>query len=375
VARALAKAGRDKLGGVTVANVLPPEVRITSPVRRWGNRTDKPRLEVAAVAHSVGKHPVTAMRLLVDGRPYRGRAEIRTFPGGQTGEARASWKVDLLPGRHTLAVLAESPVSKGMSPPVEVTREAGKDDRLPNLYVLACGVSRYRIPELHLNFAASDARTFSAALGRRWPGVFGKFEARPLVDERATRANILAGLRWLKEKMSPGDVGVVFLSGHGDRSPGGDFSFIPVDFDPKREAETCVSGEEIKRALEEIPGRLVVVLDACHSGSIAGKSTGRRPSTDDLARDLVTDEYGVVVMCSSMGREYSLESERAGAGFYTRGLVEGLSGRADGNGDHVIYIHELNVYAAAYVRQRSSGIQNPMMGKPPGIPSFPLGKY
>ena len=59
-----------------------------------------------------------------------------------------------------------------------------------------------------------------------------------------------------------------------------------------------------------IPGRVLVLLDACHAGAAGGdRRKAVHVLTDDLIRDLVTDDYGVIVMCSSMGREYSMESD------------------------------------------------------------------
>ena len=121
-----------------------------------------------------------------------------------------------------------------------------------------------------------------------------------------------------------------------------------------------------------IPGKVVAPLDACHSGSLA---EGLRPSRpDNLVRDLVTDDYGVVVMCSSLGREYSLESPETKAGFFTRSVVDGLSGAADFNKDGLVYIHELDRYAALRVRLLSGGTQHPVTGLPPTVRSFALTK-
>jgi hypothetical protein len=122
--KALALAGRDQkapVAAVNVTQVLPPQVAISSPGA--GKLPAGPaKVEVRAVARPTGQHPVTAMRLLVDGRPYEGAEGIRTFNDGQAGERQASWMVELDPGKHVLVVQAESPVSKGLSPPVEVTR-------------------------------------------------------------------------------------------------------------------------------------------------------------------------------------------------------------------------------------------------------------
>ena len=73
-----------------VKEVLPPLVAITSPDSN-GARLDKPELEVRAVAKAQPGHPVTAFRLLLDGRPYNGepgRKEVPNDPAGGRQKAR-----------------------------------------------------------------------------------------------------------------------------------------------------------------------------------------------------------------------------------------------------------------------------------------------
>src|SRR5208282_1986179 len=100
---------------------------------------------------------------------------------------------------------------------------------------------------------------------------------------------------------------------------------VPVDFNVKNAAGTGVPGETVKKALASMPGRLIAVLDACHSGSAA--EGGRNARADDLVRDLIGDDYGVIVMSSSLGKEYSLESPEVKHGFFTMALLEGLAGQ------------------------------------------------
>ena len=68
-----------------------------------------------------------------------------------------------------------------------------------------------------------------------------------------------------------------------------------------------------------------------------------------------TADWPALVMSSSQGHEYSMESPITKAGFFTLGLTEGLSGRADVNRDGIIYIHELSYYATLRVGQLSGG--------------------
>ena len=373
---ALAMAAKFENHAVTaagLADVLPPSVIATAPAAA-GNDP----ITIKAAATGSAKNPITAMRLLVDGRPFEGSAGVKRFAPAQQ-KAEATWQVTLSPGQHILAVQAESAVSKGMSAPIPVTR-AGKAE-VPNLYVLAVGVSDYP-GDMKLNYAASDATLLTDTLKAKSKDVFGAIEIRVLTDKNATRKGILEGLDWLKAKMTAKDVGIFSFSGHGARDPRtGRFFLVPVDVNDDVVA-SCVAGEEFKSRLENMPGRLVAVLDACHSGAAAaipGKPQKPNPAAtagraDNLVRDLLTDDYGVVVMCSSLGTEYSLESSATKAGFFTMGLAEGLGGRADFNKDGVVYIHELDVYATLRVAQLSGGRQNPTTGRPPTIRPFPIAK-
>jgi WD40 repeat protein len=370
---ALALAGGGKPAvALDVGSVLPPEVTITAPAKAGKVRVVANKLEVKATAKSTGTYPVKAMRLLVNGRPFRGRKGIHVVANPQLGEVQAAWTVDLPIGKHTLAVLAESEVSKGLSPVVQVDRPSRSQPAPPNLYIFAAGVSKYP-GRLRLNFAASDAKLISEHLKLHSRRVFSKVEVRLIQDEAGTKAGIMEGLAWLESVMTPKDVGVFFFSGHGAREDDSTFYLVPVDANVENVAGTCVNGDAVKQALANIPGRVVCMLDCCHSGSVTeGKPAAK---VDDLVRDLVTDEYGVVCMCSSLGEESSLESSATRAGFFTLGVVEGLAGGADFNRDRIIYIHELDLYAKLRVKQLSGGRQNPISGRPSGVRTFPLGRY
>jgi uncharacterized caspase-like protein len=261
-------------------------------------------------------------------------------------------------------------VSKGLSPIIEVTRAGAAKDQLPNLYILAAGISAYD-GDLRLNYAHKDAIVLEKTLKDRSRGVFKNVETRLLTDKSASRKQILDGMDWLQKKMTDKDVGILFFAGHGSRDPLGQFHFIPVDCDLRRMNETCISGDLLKSRLGALPGRVVVMLDACHSGA-ASTGTSKKALADDLLRDLVSEDYGIVVMSSSQASEYSLESGEVKHGFFTMGLIEALAGRADFNQDKYVYIHELDHYATQRVRQLSNGRQNPTTGRPPHIRPFPL---
>src|SRR5262249_5018293 len=72
--KALAVAGLRQKGAVAAVNVtqvLPPQVAIAAP-GAGPLPAGQAKVEVRATARPTDKHPVTAMRLLVDGRPHEG---------------------------------------------------------------------------------------------------------------------------------------------------------------------------------------------------------------------------------------------------------------------------------------------------------------
>jgi WD40 repeat protein len=370
---AIAQVTRERkkpLVAVNLTQVMPPTVSIVSPQRVTGGvKVAGNTVEVKARARSTGNNPVTAFRLLLDGRPYEGQAGVRAVPQPKLGEAEASWTVQVPPGWHLVAVLAESAVSKGVSSPVElVTADTGDP---PALYMVAVGISAYP-GRMRLHYAASDAVLLKDTFEQKARGAFKKVEIHLVTDKEATRARIVKELEWLKSVMTPRDVAIFSFSGHGARDDDDTFYLVPVDANPRDIAHTLLPGEVVSRHLAALPGKVVALLDACHSGSVAVDMRISRP--DSLARVLVSDETGVVVMCSSLGSEYSLESPATKAGFFTLSISEGLAGAADLNKDGVVYIHELDHYAGRRVRELSRGLQHPTTGRPPGIRPFPLAR-
>lgn len=359
---------------VSVEEVLPPVVLITAPSQA-GFRTSQPMLEVKAHATPAGKDPITVMRLLVDGRPYEAQKRSRS-ESGEAVPVSDSWSVQLTPGTHQLMVKAETARSYGLSDPREVTY-APEQTVLepPCLYVLAVGISAYEDKSLTLRYGAIDAQGLAETLQKTGRTLFRKVEQKVLLDAQAGQKGILRGLEWLKTQMTQRDVGVFFYAGHGAKDLNNVFYLIPADCDANDISVGGISEDQIKRYCQSIPGKLMLFLDACHTGALGGDNRrGAGGLTDDLLRDLVTDDYGVIVMCSSMGREVSQEDESWGHGAFTTALIDGLQGAADYDHDGTIYLNELDLYVTERVKVLTNGGQHPVTQKPTTIRSFPLVK-
>jgi len=359
-----------------VARVLPPKVVITAP-KQSGQPLATDTVQVKATATSAGQHPVTGFRLLLDGRPYQGQAAIKLIASPKLGEVTESWTVQLALGKHKLQVLADSAVSQGLSEVVEVIYQGEVEPEVerPTMYVLAVGIAAYPDNALKLNYAANDAEAVAKVFKDNGKTLFKKVEVKLLTDKNATRADVLKALGWLRREMTSKDYAVVFFSGHGDKDSDGSLYFLPYDVDVKDLATSCIASDQFKKMLVALPGKVVALLDACHSGGIdGGKRKSAASLTDDLVRDLVTDENGLVVMCSSTGREFSLENNEYRHSNFTQALVEGLSGKAAKSAGATVYLHQLDSYVTDRVKELSKGQQHPVTAKPSSIRSFPLAK-
>ncbi len=391
----LANRASKKGGAFTdVEQVLPPKAAIVEVLQVEGGKVipltaEKPAVEVAgadlvvrAVAGSAGKHPVKEVLLLVDGRPYQGKRGLRSVAVPQKGDVERKWDVTLTAGTHQLAVVARSDVSSATSAVIEVTYRPAKPpaapDPRPTLHTLFMGVNAYK-GDLKLDFAVNDAKGLNKTLLTRSQPLFKHAPPRLLTDAEMTPARVFKELEGLKKAMTPKDVAVIFYAGHGHQDADGRFYMLPINMDVDNLEKTAVPGNKLKDALAELPGRTVLLIDACHGGKQKRKPGGgwtvkRQGPTDGLARELADDDCGVVVMCAAMGHEESREDADAKHGYFTLALIEGLSGKADYNGDGLITLTELELYVEGRVAQLSRDLQHPVTARPSSVRSFALAR-
>lgn len=354
-----------------VSKVLPPRVRILSP-RRHEVTLKQAQLHVEAEVEPRTGQPVTEVQLLLDGRLAPAR-RLSDSPGSSRLQKYA-WAVELPPGEHRLSVRAHA-VASGESEPVVLRYLPPQHDaRAGTLHVLAIGINAYP-GKLRLECAAPDAQAIAAAFAKYSNKLFRRVEPHLLLNREATRKTILARLDGMAQQARFGDLVIVFLAGHGDCQREGRFYFLPSDADPRRLAQTGVSGEELRHKLGRMPCTAMLILDACFAGSIDAPHKHRTralPSgADNLVRDLVYDQ-GLVVLCGADKDHEAVEEK--GHGFFTRALVEGLSGRAQRRKDGTIYLSALQTYLEERVPELSDGEQIPTMSIPSVVRGFPIAK-
>jgi WD40 repeat protein len=380
--KALAKAdeargNKETTKVVAVADSLPPEVEVSPPEPK----ADAPRgtVTVKATAKPAGKDPITEMQLLIDDRPYTGEGGLFTVAKPAAGPVAHTWELQLPQGKHAFRVLARTSAglgtSRGMTRDVESDKSEGKKD--PALYLLAVGIDEYP-GRLALDGAVNDATELAKAFKKfGTPTPFREIEVKVLTNKQATRDGIREGLKWLKDHQTAGDIAAFFYAGHGARADG-EFYLIPQDIDPDAIPKTGLARAEIKKTLQGMPGRILVILDACHTGAVG-------LLFDDLSRELTDEDCGVVVICAAVPSEEA--KEKNGRGNLTKSITEALSGEVTGKDkeefksrigvspkDRCLYLHHLQAYVVDRVVNLSDDTQHPTAVMPPWLKSYSLSK-
>jgi len=201
-----------------------------------------------------------------------------------------------------------------------------------------------------------------------------------LVDSDATLAAIRRELEALAQRAKPDDTVVIFFSGHGMRL--GDASdaasaLIPFDCDPANLSGSILPEAEISSALNRIQARRVVVfIDACHSGAATSfKSLNDSLTTlgyteKSLAR--LAEGTGRVLIASSRASEFSLVFDGARNSLFTEHLLNALRGGARTRGDGLIRVFEVFNHVAEQVRAAAPGQQHPIFKASNLEDNFPI---
>ncbi|HHS95015.1 MAG TPA: peptidase C14 caspase catalytic subunit p20 [Phaeodactylibacter sp.] len=220
------------------------------------------------------------------------------------------------------------------------------------VWAVVVGVARYAHMPV-LKYTDDDAYHIYAFLKSPEGGALPDNQIRVLIDEDATRVNILRTMRQTFLKADDNDVVLLYYSGHG--LPG---YFLPVDFDG---FNNKIDHEDVKAIFKESKAKHKLCLaDACHSGTL----TAMKVAPSELAiqkfyRAFENSGGGTALLLSSKGDEFSLEDGGLRQGVFSHFLIRGLKGEADTNNNKVVTIQELFDFVYAKVTSYTGNAQTP----------------
>jgi len=353
---------------------LPPSITWLNPVT---NDTTVSKNTVRLEARVSSSSALQSAKILLNGRTVLRRDQISIRQDRNLPQYLISFELDLVSLENTLNLYTENEFGSTVSEE-RVLRlkqlETGIERYKPNLYVLSVGVSKHTIPAFSLTYADKDASAISDMYKAQEGTLFKNVFTRNLVNEEATRANILDAFYWLELNATQRDVVAIFMASHGLNEKD-KFYILPYDGDPDRIRTTGVDWINFSDVLGNLPSKVLVFIDACHSGKLGTNLLAKRGDTDliDAIRMLAREENGVVIMAASTGKESSFESAEWQHGAFTLALLEGMNeGKADLNDDGIVNIREIDYYVAERVKILTGGKQHPTTQKPSIVSEFPL---
>lgn len=228
-----------------------------------------------------------------------------------------------------------------------------------DIYAVIIGISDYPQNSQDLVYSDDDARRLYFHLRSPEGGALRKSQIRLLVNQEATKNNILKASEEIFAKADDNDLVIFYYSGHGLRN-----GFIPYDLNNKN---TIVYHTELSAIFNNSKAKQkVIIADACHAGGLGyltekGISSPQEDLAPSFYQKLYETNEGYAFILSSKSRELSFEHDGLRAGVFSHFLIDGLKGSANTNSDDIINISELFKYTKINVQKFTGGKQTPII--------------
>ena len=228
--------------------------------------------------------------------------------------------------------------------PFKTNERVMRADRTPprtlhDKWALVVGVQEFQdaaIPALH--YTAKDAHDFAASLTDPQAGRFKAANVKVLTDRQATVRGIREGIGWLRERVKPDDLVVIYISTHGSAktmdSQGVSYIIAndtEVESPEKLYASAYQMVDFVEDVNRDIPAkRVAVFMDTCFSGAAIRKAetveseSPDRPAGFSGAFRAFELGAGRAVLTASRADEESWESGRIQNGYFTHFLIEAM---------------------------------------------------
>jgi len=273
-------------------------------------------------------------------------------------------------------------------PAFEIQRKIPDNKELakPDLYILSVGINDYKTKKL--TFSVPDAKAMAEALQQGKTGIYHEVFTKLLVD--AKKKDIEDALADIEKKARPQDVVLVYFSGHGmnafTREGKKLFYFVPQDFkwsdDPENEnvaRNQGIDADYLDETFTKIKShKLILILDACHSGSVNTALASRGQDKEKATRkamEKMANGTGRFIFASSSGNEESREHSEVGHGLYTHVFLNALGKSKDKNitdadsinKDGYIYLSEIRSYIEQQFEEQTAKYLKGVIQTPPSM--------
>jgi len=231
-----------------------------------------------------------------------------------------------------------------------------------------------------------DARSMKKMLVSMTSPKYRSVDVKQYLD--LTTDEILSKIKIAFKRAKDTDISLFYYSGHGLNSPYESELGALCGVD---EYGDWLTVDRLRKALDAIPGKKIVILDSCHSGQYIGKSEDgntvfmteeeamdafndsviaafSEPESDGLSEkgNLATSNYYVLTACSKSQSSYPVGVEGVAVGLFTYSLLVGsgyyvadgtfMDMFADVNNNGMLTLDELYDFTRSFVNDAANNL-------------------
>ena len=240
------------------------------------------------------------------------------------------------------------------------------------LWGLIIGVSQYQSPGMSLKYADADAKVLAQLLKTQQGKLFSEVRIKTLINKDVIRENIIKAFGSHLGMAAPGDVVFIFIAGHGIKhQQSGSYYFVTHDANIENLVSRGMRMSDFEENVKILSkntnvGKLIMVIDSCHSGAMQMEGLRAVGSIQDDLADALQAAEGQFILSAAKGGQASIEARRfrlnqgdSGHGAFTFALIKGMRGEANYDGDEYISLTELFQYVSKQVPRLTGGRQHP----------------
>ncbi|MBS1989699.1 MAG: caspase family protein [Cyanobacteria bacterium SZAS LIN-3] len=221
----------------------------------------------------------------------------------------------VVPVSVPVAPPAAGPVPTMVIPPL---RSDSINRPVTDKWAVVVALSKYRDSSLDLKAPRKDAELFATFLAE--DAGFVPSHIIKLYDKEATRANLMAALTEMGQRVRPDDLFVFYANCHGSANTVTPGNFLLLyDYGGEESLNRQLLMQDLSNLLKRQvhSERMVLIVQACHSGFV---KAGSVPQAEDVSNDL--QGIGRIVATACAGNESSWVYRRGGV--FTMALVPNL---------------------------------------------------
>jgi uncharacterized caspase-like protein len=143
--------------------------------------------------------------------------------------------------------------------------QAAHSASIGTYHAIVIGIDKYPSPLPPLMTAVRDARAIGAILSKTYG-----FEVQYLLDQDATRVNILNAINKFRDTLNENDNLLIYYAGHGYSDHAADKAYwLPVDADSVYSSNRIIADDLTTDVRVQNARHVLIISDSCYSGGLS----------------------------------------------------------------------------------------------------------